>query len=167
MAILLAWIVIAPSQGLAQSDGKITRVIDLEPVEGSIYIATSGVGNGAPPPEASVTIHAFGGDAAVNFKLIARPLRQQVKDGSYALYVTTDASPGDYDHEMSEGGRFKFNSDFTGTVNVWVAANFGIGVDDPQITAFIVFDPDDGRAFDPSKDLDLDRIVFSGTSVLP
>ena len=101
----------------------------------------------------------------VNFKLIARPLRQQVNDGSYALYVTTDASPAEYIHGESEGGRFKFNSDFTGTVNVWVAANFGIGVDDPQITAFIVFDPDDGRAFD--RIADSDRIVFSGTSVLP
>ena len=154
---------IAPSQGLAQSEGKITRVIDLEPVEGSSFIATSPVGSGAPPPEASVTIHAFGGDAVVNFKLVARPLRQQVNAGSYALYVTTEASPDDYIHGVSAGGRFKFNTDFTGTINVWVVANFQIGVDDSQITAFIVFDPDDGRAFDPS--IDSDRLVFSGTSV--
>ena len=161
MAILLAWIVIAPSQGLAHSDGKITRVIELEPVEGSSFLIPNQ--NAAIPPQATVTIHAFGGDAAVNFKLVARPLRQRVNAGSYALYVTTEASPDDYIHGVSAGGRFKFNTDFTGTINVWVVANFQIGVDDSQITAFIVFDPDDGRAFDPS--IDSDRLVFSGTSV--
>jgi hypothetical protein len=150
MAILLAWIVIAPSQGLAQSDDKITRVIELEPVEGSGFLIPNQ--NAAIPPQVTVTIHAFGGDAAVNFKLIARPLRQVVNAGSYALYVTTDASLDEYMHGVSEGGRSKFNTNFTGTINVWVAANFQIGVDDPQITAFIVFDPDDGRAFDPIID---------------
>lgn len=76
MAILLAWIVIAPSRGLAQSDDKITRVIELEPVEGSSFIQSGiAVGSGAPPPQAIVRLHSFGGDAAVNFRFFARPLR--------------------------------------------------------------------------------------------
>ena len=163
MAILLAWTVISPSQGLAQADNKITRVIELEPVEGSRFIQLGVVAGGAPPPQASVTLHSFGGDAPENFKLIARPLRQLFFGGSYSLYFTTQSSPDEYVHRETGSGRFKFNTDFTGTINVWGGFVFGIGVDDPQITAFIAFDPDDGRAFDPNIDFHL--IVFSGTSV--
>ncbi len=163
MAILLAWIVIAPSRGLAQSDDKITRVIDLEPVEGSRFIGLDSAGNGEPPPKATVTLHSFGGDAVVNFKLVARPLLQQLFGGSYSLYFTTQSSPDEYIHGEFRSGRFKFNTDFTGDINVWGVFAFNIGVDEPQITAFIAFDPDDGRAFDPI--VDSDRIVFSGTSV--
>ncbi len=162
MAILLAWTVIAPSRGLAQADNKVTRVIDLEPVEGSSFINSDIFGRGEPPPQATVTLHSFGDEFQVNFKLVARPLLQQFFGGSYSLYFTMQSSPDEYIHGEFRSGRFKFNTDFTGTINVWVGFAFGIGVDDPQITAFIAFDPDDGRAFDPSRDSN--RIVFVGTS---
>ena len=165
IAILLAWIVIAPSQGLAQSDNKVTRVIELDPVEGSLFINMGLVGEGAPPPQATVTLHSFGDEFQVNFKLVARPLEQLFFDGSYSLYFTTRSSPDEYVHREPRSGRFKFNVDFTGTINVWGAFAFNIDVDEPQITAFIAFDPDDGRAFDPILDLSPNRVVFSGTSV--
>lgn len=79
------------------------------------------------------------------------------------MYFTKRSSPDEYVHQEFGSGRFKFNTDFTGRINVWGVFAFGLGVDDPQITAFIAFDPDDGRAFDPNIDFHL--IVFSGTSV--
>jgi hypothetical protein len=142
--------VISPSKDLAQSEEAIPRVIDLEPVEGSSFIVTNG--KAATPPQATVTLHSFGGDAPVNFKLVARLLRQLFDGGSYSVYLTTRSSPDEYVHEEFGSGRFKFNTDFTGDINLWSVRAFGLEVDDPQITAFIVFDPDDGRAFDSFLD---------------
>lgn len=161
IATLLAWIAIAPSLGIAESGDKITRVIKLDPVEGSNF--TSWAENGQPPPQATVTLHSFGGEGPVNYKLVARPMFQLYNHASYALYFTTRSSPSEYVHGEFGSGRFKFNTDFLGDINVWGTFAFNIGVDDPQITAFIVYDPDDGRAFNPG--VDADRVIFSGTSV--
>jgi len=79
------------------------------------------------------------------------------------LYFTTRSSPDEYVHGELGSGHFKFNVDFKGNVNLWVADAFGLTLDRPRITFFIAWDPDDGRPFRPS--LDMERVVFSGTSI--
>jgi hypothetical protein len=167
LAILFAFAVVLPSIGHAQAENKVTRTIELEAVEGSPFIITGGdgelAGMGAPPPSAMVSFHTFGGSSAVETKFKAMPIRQEWERGAYALYITTGDSPADYVDGAAGNGRVKFNTDFNGTINIWGTFSFFLNLDAPQITAFVAYDPDDGRSFNP--DTDLHRLIFVGTSI--
>lgn len=166
-AIFLAIVLAVASTSFAQTENKITRQVELEPVDGSPFIITGGdwqyPGNNAPPASASGTLHTFGGTSVVQYRFNAMPIRQLSGDGSYSLYVTTQASPADYVHGERNSGRIQFNTDWNGHVNLWGVLVFLTDLDAPTITLFIAYDPDDGEPFDPGSDMG--RIVFSGTSM--
>lgn len=148
-----------PAQAFSQNSESAARVIDLQPVEGAPYLdekvrATVTLWNsGAPGSEPSLS-------SRVNLK----GLFMQNGWGAYGLYFTTKPGPSDYVH--GEDGSFRqtlFNTDYECKYEDWKhIGDRGIDTDTPTITVFIVFDPDDGRPFDPA--LDMERVALVGTS---
>jgi hypothetical protein len=65
-AIFLAIVLAVASTSFAQTENKITRQVELEPVDGSPFIITGGdwqyPGNNAPPASASGTLHTVHGE---------------------------------------------------------------------------------------------------------
>ncbi len=170
VSILLALAAVAPiaMDSYSQAAGKVTRLIELAPVEGSPFLQTASFGGGVPPPDATVKIVSFSQVFRDEATLTFRGLNFQPSgsEAAYALYLTTRPSPEQYVHGEFGSGRIIFNVTAASTISV--SQNLGIEpagmrVDTPIITCFIAFEPDDGRAFDPLTDMD--RVVFVGTSI--
>lgn len=151
---------IMPAEAVSQNSESAVRVIYLQPVKGAPYLEEE--------VRATVTLWEAGepgSESGLSSRVNLKGLHMQDGWGAYGLYYTTKAGPADYVH--GERGSFRqtlFNTDYDCKYEDWKhIGDRGIDTDTPIITVFIVFDPDDGRPFDPA--LDMERVALTGTSM--
>jgi|SRR5215207_8194017 len=149
------------------------RSIDLQPVEGSPYVFTSGTP--AIPPSVRVDLSEFGESVVYAHVLIsglqqlsgpkALPAGGPDRFACYSLHLRVGLD------ETGPAAVYPLylNSDWAGTLHLrWQLVSSGPPVHtvftEPHLTAVLVIEPDDGQQFDPS--IQQPFVVFRGTSSL-